>query len=250
MPSPITSGQNLEFSTDQQFEIMAKRAANPKPVKRAKRRAPRGIGRPKEKRGVGKDALIDKTVDFLRRTPPEKLSLTAAANHAGVHLTLFKYYFHDRTQLLVDVAWYLNRELSKRIQIVEGAQSTPTDRIHIRIDALIEFYLLNPFYHRLMLEILAAEDSALSQELISVWLDKTLDMYREIFRTGVADGTLRPLDELYTYLAILGLCEQFHHSVRLSSRIESAPGATSQQALDRYRTFVHELIFKGISAGG
>jgi AcrR family transcriptional regulator len=213
-----------------------------------KRRAPRGIGRPKEKRGVGKEVLIEKTVDFLRATPPEKLSLTAAANHAGVHLTLFKYYFHDRTQLLVDVAWHLNRELSKRIQEVEGAQSTPSDRLHIRIDSLIEFYLLNPFYHRLMLEILAAEENALTQELISVWMEKTLDMYREIFATGVAEGTLRPVDELSIYLAILGLCEQFHHRVRLSTRMDFAPGETVERALEHYRAFVHDLIFKGISA--
>lgn len=228
---------------------MAKRANSLKPAGRTKTRAPRGIGRPKEKRGVGKEVLIESTVDYLRGTPPEKLSLTAAANHAGVHLTLFKYYFRDRTQLLVDVAWHLNRELSARIQASEQKQSSAADRLHIRIDALIEFYLLNPFYHRLMLEILAAQESALTQELISVWLDKTLDIYRAIFSTGVAEGTLRRVDELFIYLAILGLCEQFHHSVRLSNRIGFAPEETPEQALDRYRAFVHDLIFTGISAG-
>ena len=227
---------------------MAKPSNSSKSVKRPKARVPRGIGRPKEKRSVGKEVLIESTVDFLRATPPEKLSLTAAANHAGVHLTLFKYYFRDRTQLLVDVAWHLNRELSKRIQASEQVRSSATDRIHIRIDALIEFYLVNPFYHRLMLEILAAQESALTQELISVWLDKTLDIYRAIFRTGVAEGTLRPVDELFIYLAILGLCEQFHHSVRLSKRIGLASDETEAQALARYRAFVHDLIFDGISA--
>ena len=142
----------------------------------------------------------------------------------------------------------MNRELSKRIQAGEGAQPTATDRLHIRIDSLIEFYLINPFYHRLMLEILAAQESALTQELIGVWLDKTLDVYREIFSAGVTEGTLRPVDELSIYLSILGLCEQFHHSVRLSNRMGFSPGETPEQALDRYRAFVHELIFNGISA--
>jgi AcrR family transcriptional regulator len=227
---------------------MTSRAGNTDTVKRAKRRAPRAIGRPKDKRSVGKEVLIEQTVEFLRTTPPEKLSLTAAANHAGVHLTLFKYYFNGRTQLLVDVAWYLNRDLSKRIQAGERTQSTASDRLHIRIDSLIEFYLLNPFYHRLMLEILAAEKDALSQELISVWMDKTLDIYREIFSAGVAEGTLRPVDELFIYLAILGLCEQFHHSARLSSRMGCSPEEKAEQTLDRYRAFVHDLIFNGISA--
>mgnify|MGYP003348477081 FL=1 len=112
---------------------------------------------------------------------------------------------------------------------------------------MIEFYLLNPFYHRLMLEILATEENALTQELITVWMEKTLDMYREIFATGVAEGTLRPVDELSIYLAILGLCEQFHHKVRLAGRMGFTPGETTDQALDRYRAFVHDLIFNGIS---
>src|SRR5690606_10387425 len=120
-----------------------------------------------------------------RRLPPEKLSLTAAANHAGVHLTLFKYYFGDRTRLLVDVAWSLNWDLNDRISAGERGRPQASDRLRLRIDTMIDFYLLNPFYHRLMLEILAAGEDSLSEELINVWMSKTLTIYRQIFSDGV-----------------------------------------------------------------
>ena len=207
----------------------------------------RRIGRPKEKRGVGKEVLIERTKELIRKLPPEKLSLTAAAANAGVHLTLLKYYFHDRARLLVDVAWSLNLDLNDRILAGEGQQAKASDRLHVRIDAIIDFYLLNPFYHRLMLEIMTAEENASSEELIKVWMSKTLTIYRQIFSDGVADGTLRAVDELYIYLAILGLCEQFHHSVRLSNRISGSQGNISNQTVDRYKEFLHEFIFHGVS---
>ena len=64
----------------------------------------RAIGRPTGKSRIGKELLVEKTAELLRTMPPEKLSLSVAARHAHVHLTLFKYYFQDRTRLLIDVA--------------------------------------------------------------------------------------------------------------------------------------------------
>ena len=41
-----------------------------------------------------------------------------AARHAGVHLTLFKYYFTDRTRLLVDVARQLSMQLGQNVAAI------------------------------------------------------------------------------------------------------------------------------------
>ncbi len=215
--------------------------------KRVKHRA-RGIGRPKDKRSVGRDALIEKTAELLRISPPEKLSLTSAARHAGVHLTLFKYYFQDRTRLLVEVARHLTLELGeKRIRGSELDRSSAQDRLRLRIDTTVDFYFLNPFYYRLMLEIMATEKDVLAGELISVWMSKTMDIYRDIFSAGVAEGTLRPLDEFFTFLAVMGLCEQFHHSLQLFDKARATPTGTPEQAAARYKAFLHDFIFNGIA---
>jgi AcrR family transcriptional regulator len=214
--------------------------------KRLPRRA-RAIGRPKEKRSVGKDALIEKTAELLRKLPPEKLSLTSAAKHAGVHLTLLKYYFQDRTRLLVEVGRYLTFELGERIRTSELDKPSARDRLRIRIDAMVDFYFINPYYHRLMLEIVATEKDILAGEVIGIWMSKTMDIYRDIFGAGVTEGTLRPLDEFFTFLAIMGLCEQFHCSLQLFDKARPTPEGTTETAAARYKAFLHDFIFNGIA---
>jgi AcrR family transcriptional regulator len=209
----------------------------------------RSIGRPAGKKSVGKEVIIIKTVELLRTMPPEKLSLTGVAKNAGVHLTLVKYYFQDRTRLLVDVARHLTIELGeKRVRAGEQAQLTPQERLRVRIDAMVDFYFLNPFYHRLMLEIIADEKDELAGELISHWIYRTLEIYHGIFSAGVAEGTLRPLDEPFTYLAIMGLCEQFHLGLRLFNRAQIGPRETTEQAAARYKEFLYDLVFNGLAA--
>jgi hypothetical protein len=40
-------------------------------------------------------------------------------------------------------------------------------------------------------------------------MSKTLEIYRSIIAAGVAEGTLRPVDPYFTFLAIMGLCEKY-----------------------------------------
>ena len=100
--------------------------------------AARSIGRPAGKGRIGKDFLVAKTALLLRTLPPEKLSLSAAARHAQVHLTLFKYYFQDRTHLLVDVAHSLSKEIGDRVAEIENDGPPALERLAIRVDAMIE----------------------------------------------------------------------------------------------------------------
>ncbi len=133
----------------------------------AKQKKTRGIGRPTNKGSIGKEVLIEKTAQLLRTLPPEKLSLTAAAQAANVHLTLLKYYFQDRTRLLTEVARHLTVTLGKKVEAAEDDRPPPPERLRIRIDAMVDFYVENPFYHRLMVEIMAETEDPLAAELIN-----------------------------------------------------------------------------------
>lgn len=188
-----------------------------------------------------------RTVELLRTLPPEKLSLTLAAKNAGVHLTLIKYYFADRTRLLIDVARHLTFELGERVRLSELDQSAALERFRIRIDTMVDFYFLNPFYHRLMLEIIADEKHELAGELINLWISKTLEIYDGIIARGVGDGILRAIEPRFTYLAIMGLCEQFHLGVRLFERVATVPHEPTEQSAVKYKKFLYDLVFYGIT---
>jgi AcrR family transcriptional regulator len=204
----------------------------------------RGIGRPTNRGSIGKEVLIEKTAQLLRTLPPEKLSLTSAAQAANVHLTLLKYYFQDRTRLLTEVARHLTLKLGKQVEAAEDVRPPPPERLRIRIDAMVDFYFENPFYHRLMVEIMAETKDPLATELINVWMSRTLEIYRGIMADGVEQGSLRPLDVSFTYLAMMGLCEQFHYGLRLFADRSAEPS----DAARRYKAFLYDFVFNGLGA--
>jgi TetR/AcrR family transcriptional regulator len=219
-----------------------------KKVVRKPRGKARSIGRPAGQRRIGKEFLMEKTVELLRIEPPEKLSLSMAARHAGVHLTLFKYYFKDRTRLLVDVARTLAISLGASVAAAETGGLPAPERFRIRIDAMVDFFFINPFYHRLMLEIIGDDTDPLATELISVWMSKTLDIYRGIIDSGVQEGLLRPIDPYFTFIAIMGLCEQYQHASRFSERTQADRTQKCVDIAAEYKAFVYELMLHGVGA--
>ncbi len=220
--------------------------ATPKAAKSSRKRS---IGRPSGQRGIGKKLLIDKTVELLRTVPPEKLSLSMAARHAGVHLTLFKYYFTDRTRLLVDVARSLALTLGDGLAAIETKSFPAPERIRIRIDTMVDFFFVNPFYHRLMTEIIADESDPLAAELIALWVGKTLDIYRDIIESGVAEGSLRSVDPYFTFFAVTGLCEQYQHASRFAKLASVSGGKEHEDVAADYKEFVYRLMLQGLAAG-
>lgn len=225
-----------------------KAAGKPRKQPDASPGAMRAIGRPSGKGGIGKEALIARTAVLLRTLPPEKLSLSAAARHAEVHLTLFKYYFRDLNSLLVDLARALSKEIGDRVAEIENEGTSALERLAIRVDTLVEFFSLNPFYHRLMAEILRNDSSPAAAEMIELWNARTVNIYRSIIDAGVAEGTLRPVDPQSTFLAVIGLCEQCANAAQLAVRGPFPPAATPAEAIVRYKKFVLTMILEGIGA--
>ncbi|MEZ5709298.1 MAG: hypothetical protein R3E02_07930 [Blastomonas sp.] len=225
---------------------------SPKTAAKANRKSSgkaRSIGRPAGKRKIGKTFLIERTIDLLRTIPPEKLSLSLAARHAGVHLTLFKYYFVDRTRLLVEVARDLSRLLGDNVAAVEKRDLPAPERFRIRIDAMADFFIDNPFYHRLMVEIIGDQSDPLAKELISLWMSKTVDIYRGIIDAGVKEGSLRPIDPYFTFVAIMGLCEQYQHATRLVLADDNNAGTSPDEIAARYKDFIYDLMLRGFGTG-
>ena len=243
--NPLNIG--LKLTSDKSNKRMRKGRTSARQRSAPSSSRKRSIGRPAGKSArIGKELLVEKTADLLRTLPPEKLSLSAAARHARVHLTLFKYYFKDRTHLLVDVAFTLSKEIGDRIAKIENANLSAPERLAIRIDTMIEFFLFNPFYHRLMVEIMSDETNPLAAEMINIWMSRTLDIYRSIIDAGVAEGTLRRVDPLFTFLAVMGVCEKFAQASRLLVRNKFVPAKTSESAATRYKAFILEMILNGV----
>jgi hypothetical protein len=98
-----------------------------------------------------------------------------------------------------------------------------------------------------MVEIMTETEDPLASELINAWMSNTLAIYRGIMSDGVEQGSLRALDVSFTYLAFMGLCEQFHYSLRLFPDRTAEPTETADAA-KRYKAFLYDFVFNGIGA--
>src|SRR5579863_9430081 len=100
----------------------------PKPIARqrtANRRPPakstvrnsgkqRGIGRPAAgQQTVGREALITRTCEMLMMMPPNKITRAEVARHMNVDPSLIRYYFRDRSTLLLAAVARLSAEFDR-----------------------------------------------------------------------------------------------------------------------------------------
>ena len=133
------------------------------PEKKTKVR--RGRGRPiLAGQTVGRDALIEATIELLKTTPHQRISRLEIARFAAWIPRLIRYYFGEKQQLLAEVAVQITRNF--REQFADMSEEAPTqDRLRARVRRYVELFLLYPHIGALVEEtIFASGNSAALKE--------------------------------------------------------------------------------------
>jgi AcrR family transcriptional regulator len=171
----------------------------------------RGIGRPAAgQQTVGREALITRTCDLLMQIPPNRITRAEVARHMNVDPSLIRYYFRDRSTLLLAAVARLTAELSRHIE-EELARSdlTPESRLRARVSALLKLNVTYPFFHRLMIDELVTLNTPAAVRFVDQLTREGVAAYAEIIDTGVNDGAVRRINVPFLFLAVIGMCEFF-----------------------------------------
>ena len=211
----------------------------------------RAIGRPAAgSQGVGRDALIDKTCDLLTQLPPNLVTRAEVARHTNVDPSLIRYYFHDRSSLLIAAAEKLSGKFGVMVeQETAKADGTPEGILKARVAAILKFESTYPFFHRLLLEEVMTSKTPAAKKLLNDLTTRGVEAYAKIVNGGTRDGSLRKVDTAFLFLAVIGMCEFFVAGmpmlkVALGGKVD--PEATGA----RYEKFVSELLLNGLAANG
>src|SRR6202167_2815730 len=148
-------------------------------VPRAAARKRRGIGRPAAgAQTVGREALITRTCEMLTELPPNRITRAEVARHMNVDPSLIRYYFRDRSTLLVAAAERLVDTFQQLLD-EELAQSdmSAAGRLRARISALLKLNITYPFFHRLMIDELVKIDSRPAQRFLDELTHKGVSGY-------------------------------------------------------------------------
>jgi len=210
----------------------------------------RAIGRPAAgDPGVGRGALIDKTCELLKELPPNRVTRAEVARHTNVDPSLIRYYFHDRSSLLIAAAERLSAEFTRMLEEeLKRAGDGAEGLLLARVNALLKFEIAYPFFHRLLLEEVMSSKAPAARKLLSELTKRAVSAYSSIIDGGTKSGALRKVDPAFLFLAVIGMCEFFVSGMpMLKVAVKNVDPKTTGE---RYRVFVSDLLLNGIGGNG
>jgi AcrR family transcriptional regulator len=209
----------------------------------------RGIGRPAAgQQTVGRDALIARTCEMLRRLPPNEITRAEVARQMNVDPSLIRYYFRDRSTLLVAAAERLVDTFTRLLdEELSQSDISPAGRLRARVSALLKLNLAYPFFHRLVIDEMAKFDSKRAARFLNELTSKGVSGYGAIIDAGVKEGMFRRVNSAFLFLTVIGVCEFFVNGMPIL-RLSMGKGFDERVIAARYRDFICELLVSGLKS--
>ncbi len=201
----------------------------------------RGQGRPSDG-GVGRAVIIESTKQILRELPPGRITISLVARKAGVDPALVRYYFKDRSNLLLEVV----NDLLGGIPQAPEYGGNPAEFIRERVHDTHKFSRSAKHMQRLMVDELADSRSEAIRERHRELNLAAVAAYRNVGQQD-ANGLLRQFDPLFLYLAVVGIFD-FFVSAEPMIRSLVPPGTDLDALAADYEKFVEDLLLNGLLA--
>ena len=210
-------------------------------AKTARAPAKRSKGRPASgDNDVGRDRILTAAETLLKTLPPARVTISNISREAGVDPALVRYYFGDRTRLLMAVASRVTsnkphagtRTLEPQAALIEHIRKT------------LALVRSAPFMHRLMVEELNTGGTDETRGQTRAMNADLVEFYRELLE---ADGgrTLRAVDPLFLHLIILGASDFFVSADPVIAPL-LPPDADKDELTARFNTFMVDLLLNGL----
>lgn len=228
-------------SSNMATKIPTKRASSTgKPAPRR-----RVSGRPTGEDTVGKQVILQTTVELLKTRLPEQLTILEIAAAAGVARTLVRYYFGDLQGLLREVTEHLMAQLQDRMELVMRMQGSVRERVHQRLLLRLEFMQEHPHFERLALgEIYHGKDAA-EKEAAGSALQRITKRGLELTDMILEDARSADLDARYVHLLILSVSAFIPTAQPLIHHLFGT-GKECDRQVDNYLEFVSGMIADAI----
>src|SRR6186713_905135 len=199
----------------------------------------RGKGRPAEQ-SVGRDTLLETAKRLIKVLPPARVTISLIAREAGVDPALVRYYFGDRSNLLLAVAESM---LDDTRRPAPGSVD-PAAAIEQSIRRTAQFTSSTKHIHRLMVDELADAKSAGIGERLGNLNRGAVDELNELMK-GDGGATLRHVNPAFLHIALLGLFD-FFASAEPVVRQLVPEGADMKGVTSDYEDFVTDLLLNGL----
>ncbi len=201
----------------------------------------RGQGRPVSgENDVGRERLLNATEKLLRTMPPARVTIARIAQEANADPALVRYYFGNRTALLMAIVDRVTAHPRRGARKEGPATAALADHI-ARTVGLVH---RAPFMHRLMHDELTDAGTDESRASVRKMNTDLVEYYSELLR---ADGgeEFVPTDALFLHLVVLGASDFFSSAGPLVGDI-LPKGVDIESLTEDFQKFLVKLVLDGL----
>jgi len=208
----------------------------------AKQTVKRTPGRPHSAAASdAREAILQAACRLLKDNLPSQVTNSMIAREAGADPALIRYYFGDRSSLLLAAVDELMTNIR---QPAPPAPMTIQQFVTWRVDATLQFARMARSMQRLMVDELAEGGADEVREAVRQRNKGLVDRYAKILREQVGDEIV-DVDPLFLHAAILGVCEFFTAAQSVILPL-AEPGTDPTELAERYEAFVIDLFLNGL----
>lgn len=208
-------------------------------------RRTRVSGRPVGSASVGRQAIVDSTIELLKSRPPESLTVLEVAKVAGVTRALVRYYFGSLEGLLVEVTEQLMSVLQGQMEEMTVREGTLYERVRQRLSLRLDFMREHPHFERLVLSEIYFADDGQGRQAGSAQAESAL---KRITRRGLEisamlldERSARHVDARFLHLTIMSISGYITAGEPLI-RTLFGTGKGCERQLEAYIDFVARLL--------
>jgi TetR/AcrR family transcriptional regulator len=218
---------------------------NKKRSRRRPRRAPRTRGRDAQST---RDGLLTAATQLFAARGFDGVSVAQISQRAGVTKALVNYHFGGKRKLYLTIMTSTFSEIVERVDHVAASALPAPEQLREFVALVGEMATTRrPHFPAMMLREVLEGGTHLAPEVVP-YLVRVLGAVRRIVEHGVRDGTLRPVNPLFTHLSLVGSLLFFFATAPFRERMASATdSALRTPPAAEYVRHVQELIARGLA---
>jgi AcrR family transcriptional regulator len=194
-----------------------------------------------------RDQLLIAAGDLMIESGNVDISLSDIALRSGLNSALVKYYFGNKSGLLMAlIRKVIGRSLAQLDEVI-ARPLPPEEKLRMHITGIVNTYFRYPYINRLLHFVITDRGGSQGATMAREIVLPLARAQKRILDEGIVSGRFRDVDPMLLYFHIIGACDQFFYGRYI---LQYAFGIVdiSADLKQNYANQLYEIISNGLLA--
>lgn len=191
------------------------------------------------------DALLDAAGALIRERDSVNITFSDITRKSGLNSALIHYRFGGKAGLLLALLERDVGDIFSDLDRLVAADLGAVEKLRRHIHATIRFYFRHPYANRLAAALAAETGSAVAQHVTERFTRPLANAQAAILSLGVAEGVFRPIDPMFFYFSLVGMCDHLfsaRHALKWAFGINDIDDSLRRRYADHVVALLMESV--------